>query len=74
MQPCYHPGMAGNTKNRVLRVPDTLWEDYGEACEDRGTTRSEALRASMEREVRAFRQRRAMRGATEETTTKEPTK
>lgn len=68
MQPCYHPGMAGNTKNRVLRVPDTLWDDYGHACEDRGTTRSEALRASMEREVRAWRQRRAIRETTTATT------
>jgi metal-responsive CopG/Arc/MetJ family transcriptional regulator len=32
------------TPNRVVRVDDDLWRDFGDAIEDEGTTRSEAIR------------------------------
>lgn len=45
------------TPNRVIRVDDELWADYGRACEAEGTTRSEDLRAHMFRKVRAWKRR-----------------
>ena len=52
------------TPNRVIRVDDQLWRDYGEACEAEGTTRSDDLRAHMLRKVRA---RKGRAGSAEET-------
>lgn len=49
------------TPNRVIRVDDELWADYGRACEAEGTIRSEDLRAHMLKKVRAWKRR--MRGA-----------
>ncbi len=46
-----------HTPNRVLRVEEDLWRDYGEACEAEGTTRSDDLRAYMTRKVRARKRR-----------------
>lgn len=46
------------TPNRVIRVDDELWTDYGRACEDEGTIRSDDLRAHMQRKVRAWKRRR----------------
>jgi hypothetical protein len=45
------------TKNRVLRVDDELWRDYGAACEAEGVTKSYDLRAYMLRKVRAWKRR-----------------
>jgi hypothetical protein len=45
------------TPNRAIRVEDGLWRDYGEACEEEGTTRSDDLRAHMLRKVRARKRR-----------------
>lgn len=39
------------TPNRVIRVDDKLWADYGQACAAKGTTRSDDLRAHMVNEV-----------------------
>ena len=50
------------TPNRAIRVDDGLWRDYGEVCEEEGTTRSDDIRAHMLRKVRA-RQRRQAAGA-----------
>lgn len=47
------------TPNRAIRVDDGLWREYGEACEDEGTTRSDDLRAHMLRKVRARQRRQA---------------
>jgi hypothetical protein len=47
------------TKNRVLRVDDELWHDYGAACEAEGVTKSDDLRAYMLRKVRARQRRQA---------------
>lgn len=46
------------TPNRVIRVDDELWTDYGRACEDEGTVRAEDMRAHMQRKVRAWKRRR----------------
>jgi hypothetical protein len=45
------------TPNRVIRVDDDLWRDYGEACEAEGTSKSDDLRAHMVRKVRAHKRR-----------------
>jgi hypothetical protein len=45
------------TPNRVIRVDEELWADYGRACEAEGTIRSEDLRAHMLRKVRAWKRR-----------------
>ncbi|TYK45090.1 hypothetical protein [Actinomadura decatromicini] len=45
------------TPNRVIRVDDDLWRDYGEACEAEGTSKSDDLRAHMARKVRAYKRR-----------------
>ena len=47
------------TPNRAIRVDKELWRDYGAACEEEGTTRSDDLRAHMLRKVRAWRKRHA---------------
>lgn len=44
-----------HTPNRVVRVDDDLWRDYGDACGDAGTDRSEDLRAHMKRRVRDWK-------------------
>lgn len=49
------------TPNRVIRVDEDLWADYGRACEDEGTIRSEDLRAHMVKKVRAWKRRQAAR-------------
>lgn len=51
------------TPNRVIRVEEELWRDYGEACEADGTTRSDDLRAHMARKIRAWRRRKADAGS-----------
>ena len=45
------------TPNRVIRVDDQLWRDYGEACDAEGTTKSDDLRAHMLRKVKAWKRR-----------------
>jgi hypothetical protein len=45
------------TPNRVIRVDDDLWRDYGAACETDGVTRSDDLRAYMLRKVKAWKRR-----------------
>jgi hypothetical protein len=47
------------TPNRVIRVEEELWRDYGEACEAEGTKRSDDLRAHMTRKVRAWKRKKA---------------
>jgi hypothetical protein len=47
------------TPNRVIRVDDDLWRDYGAACEAEGVTRSDDMRAHMLRKVRAWKRRAA---------------
>jgi len=44
-----------NTPGRLIRVEDELWDDYGEACKAKGTTRSDDLRAHMTDEVEAWK-------------------
>jgi hypothetical protein len=46
------------TPNRVIRVDDDLWREYGAACEAEGGTRSDDLRAHMLRKVKAWKRRR----------------
>jgi hypothetical protein len=46
------------TPNRVIRVEDELWTDYGDACEADGTTRSDDLRAHMARKVKTWKRRK----------------
>jgi hypothetical protein len=50
-----------HTPNRVFRAEEELWAEYALACEARGVTRSDDLRAHMLRRVRAWKraQRRA---------------
>jgi len=45
------------TPNRVIRVDNDLWRDYGAACETDGVTRSDDLRAYMLRKVKAWKRR-----------------
>lgn len=45
------------TPNRVIRVDDELWHDYGEVCDDEGVTKSDDLRGHMQRKVKAYRRR-----------------
>jgi len=45
------------TPNRVIRVDDDLWRDYGAACEADCVTRSDDLRAYMLRKVKAWKRR-----------------
>jgi hypothetical protein len=45
------------TPNRVIRVDDELWSDYGAACEAEGIARSDDLRTHMQRRVRAWKRR-----------------
>ncbi|WP_146159625.1 hypothetical protein [Allonocardiopsis opalescens] len=49
------------TPNRVIRVDDDLWEDYGRACDDDGVIRSDDLRAHMRRKVRAWKRKNEQR-------------
>lgn len=48
----------------VVRAPDQLWKDFGEACADKGTDRSSALRAYMRRYTAAWKGRRGRTGDT----------
>lgn len=48
-----------HTPNRVFRAEEGLWRDYGEACEVEGVTRSDDLRAHMQRRVRAWKREQA---------------
>ena len=48
------------TPNRVIRVDDDLWRDYGAACETDGVTRSDDLRAYMLRRVKAWKRRQTV--------------
>lgn len=41
----------------VVRAPDPLWNEFGEACADDGRTRSVVLRAYMRRYVAAWKGR-----------------
>ncbi len=50
-----------HTANRVVRVEDTLWAEYEQACADEGVTRSDDLRAHMRRKVAAWKRRLAKR-------------
>jgi hypothetical protein len=43
----------------VVRAPDSLWTEFGEACADSGRTRSVVLRAYMRRYVAAWKGRQA---------------
>lgn len=43
------------TPLRNIRVEDELWDDYGQACDAKGTTRSDDLRAHMTSEVEAWK-------------------
>lgn len=45
------------TPNRVIRVDDDLWSDYGEACDAEGVTRSDDLREHMARKVRTWKRK-----------------
>jgi hypothetical protein len=49
--PGYSDAMAprsdNKTPNRVVRVPDELWERFGAACEALGISRSDQLRLHM---------------------------
>ena len=47
------------TPNRVIRVANDLWRDYGAVCETDGATRSDDLRAYMLRRVKAWKRRQA---------------
>lgn len=53
------------TPNRVLRVDEELWRDYGEVCVSEGVSKSDDLRAHMQRKVRSYK-RRQQREATDE--------
>jgi hypothetical protein len=44
-----------NTPGRLIRVEDELWDDYGKACDAKGTTRSDDLRAHMATEVETWK-------------------
>ena len=43
--------------NRVIRVDDDLWREYGAACEADGVKRSDDLRIYMVRKVKAWKRR-----------------
>lgn len=45
------------TPIRTLRVPDELWDAYGEVCEAEGTDRTKDIRGYMERRVRGAKQK-----------------
>jgi hypothetical protein len=47
------------TPNRVIRVEDELWREYGEACAAEGIKRSDDLRAHMTRKVKAWKRKLA---------------
>lgn len=42
-----------NTPNRVIRVEAPLWDAYGQVCDAKGVSKSDDLRAYMQRAVRA---------------------
>lgn len=46
-------------KNKPIRVPDELWDEFGKVCEDEGTNRAADLRAHMERRVRRWKRLQA---------------
>jgi len=46
-----------HTPNRVVRVEESLWREYGEACAADGATRSDDIRGHMERKVRAWKRK-----------------
>jgi hypothetical protein len=54
-----------HTPLRAVRIPDETWRLFGEACDDKGIGRSEAVRRFMEREIAAFQRRQAKRAAGE---------
>lgn len=41
--------------NRVVRVSDEDWSAYGEACAEKGISRSDDLRMHIKREIAAYR-------------------
>lgn len=51
-----------HTTNRVVRIDDELWAEFGELCEEEGTNRTADIRAYIERRLKA-RRRRAKREA-----------
>lgn len=42
----------------VVRAPDSLWKEFGEACADAGKTRSVVIRQYMRRYVAAWKGRK----------------
>lgn len=49
--------------NRVFRLDAETWQAYGEACKDKGISRSDDLRMYIKREVAAFRKRQRVEAA-----------
>lgn len=46
---------TGNTPNRVIRVSDEDWADYGEAVAALGSTRSDDMRRHIKATIAAYR-------------------
>jgi hypothetical protein len=48
---------VANTKNRIVRMDDRIWHEFGYVCAAEGTNRTAAFRDYAERRIRAFRRR-----------------
>lgn len=51
----------GKTPNRIIRVDDQLWEDFGRLCVEEGTDRAKDIRAYMQRRVRRWKRLQSKR-------------
>ena len=67
----YPVAMApGVTPNRVVRIDDETWADYGRACEALGISRSDDMRMRAKERIAAWKaqQRREARAADRDAT------
>jgi hypothetical protein len=49
------PRADGKTPNRVVRIDDETWADFGLACEALGTNRSDELRRHVKAVIAAWK-------------------
>ena len=45
------------TKNRVIRISEEDWVNFGAICDDEGTDRTADLRAHIQQRIKAYRRK-----------------
>jgi hypothetical protein len=48
------------TPGRMVRIEDTVWAEYGQLCEEEGTSRADDIRRHVHARVQAWRKKQAV--------------